>query len=100
MLNLRRVALAALAVLFACRSREAYPPEVADQFLVSCMAKLPAGQERQRDAFAASCRCMLDRIQEQYSLEQFNALEARMSAANTVPDDLLQIAAQCRAKGG
>ena len=97
MLNLRSGALVALLVLFACRGHVAYPPDVADGFLASCIAKLPAGQEQNRDLFAASCRCMLDRIQEKYTLEEFKALEKRMAdGSGNVQEELGPIVADCR----
>lgn len=97
MLNLRSGALVALLVLAACRGREAYPPDVVDRFLASCIAKLPAGLEQQRDQFAASCRCMLDRIQEKYTVEEFYALEKRMAdGSGNVQEELGPIVTDCR----
>jgi hypothetical protein len=101
MLNPRAGALAALVMAVACRGGDhRYPPDVADRYLASCTAKVPAGQEQQRDAFAAYCRCTLDRIQETYSLAEFNALEVRMKNEGRVPDELLPIATECREKAG
>jgi hypothetical protein len=71
MLNLRAGALAALA----CRGRERHPPDVADRFLAACVAKLPSEQERLRDAFAESCRCMLDRVLVKFSFAEFSVPE-------------------------
>ena len=98
--NLRAGLLATLVLIGGCQGRDRqYPQEVADRFLASCIAKLPAGEERQRDAFAASCRCMLDRLQEKYSLEEFNALETRMrSGSGDVQEELAPIVAACREK--
>jgi hypothetical protein len=99
MLNLRRGALAALLALVSCGGHDPYPAAVVDRFLASCVGKLPAGQEGQRAVFAASCRCMLDRLQGKYSLEQFNALETRMANGGAgVQEELAPIVAECRGK--
>jgi len=77
----------ALAVTTGCERRPAdrWPPEVVDNFLRGCQSK----------ASEAQCRCALARLQERFSLEEFQRLE-REAAGGTVPQPLADAVQGCR----
>jgi|GEM_PF-3247931 len=77
-----------LALVTGCERRPAdrWPPEVVDNFLRGCQSK----------ASEAQCRCALARLQERFSLEEFQRLE-REAAGGTVPQPLADAVQGCRA---
>jgi hypothetical protein len=84
----RRLAvLLVLAAAAACRRRPAdvYPPEVVQNFMTSCTTR----------AEARICRCALDALQRRFPLEQFRALDGRLSAGEMAPE-LVDAVAGCR----
>lgn len=64
-----------------------YPPEIVDNFLASCTQK----------GTKAACECSIDLIQRRFTVEQFQAMEARM-AKGEVPKDLMDAVAECQAR--
>ena len=65
-----------------------YPQEVADEFLKSCVA---AGGN------AKFCGCMLAKVQEKYSLEEFSVIESKIEAGTT-PDEFVEFSGRARAQ--
>ncbi len=62
-----------------------YPKEIVDNFIKSCRER---GDE-------ANCRCAIDRLQNTFTLEQFQAMEARL-AKGEVPKEMVDAVADCR----
>jgi hypothetical protein len=83
----RAFALLVLVLSAGCggRHEDVYPPEVVRNFLASC--------EERHDA--RGCRCALDILQARFTLEEFNAFEARMRRGD-VPKELVDAVAGCR----
>ena len=65
-----------------------YPTEVADNFLRACVGR--GGSE-------ASCRCALDKVQERWTLDEYQALEARIARGET-PGELAAVISACQAR--
>ena len=83
-----RRAVAVLLVLAAgaCRRHEdVYPAEVVSNFLKTC--------ETQAEKHV--CRCALDAVEEKFTLEQFQAFEARVSKGD-FPKEFMDAVAECR----
>ena len=66
----------------------AYPQEVADEFVKSCVG---AGSN------AKFCSCMLGKIQEKYSFEEFSVIESKINAG-TPPEDFVEFSGTARAQ--
>jgi len=82
------VALAGLVLIAgACRKHgNAYPPEVAENFMRACTVR----------ASETACRCSLEEVERRYTLDQYRALEAGIGATKKVPAELLDIIPACR----
>ena len=63
----------------------AYPREIVENFVASCRER---GEE-------ANCKCAIDRLQRQFTLEEFLALEARL-ARGEIPKEMVDAVAACR----
>lgn len=85
------VALGALAVaLVACRSkRNTYPETVVENFLRACQSR----------ASESACRCAIDRIQERYTAEQYEMIEAGIRAGAQPPQAFVDVATECGTAG-
>jgi hypothetical protein len=59
-----------------------FPPEVQRNIVDGCLtsARATAGPEAPEDLLRASCECVLERVQEEYSAEEFAELEAKLQA--------------------
>ncbi|HEV7731093.1 MAG TPA: hypothetical protein VGR62_02980 [Candidatus Binatia bacterium] len=64
-----------------------YPAEIVDNFLASCTQK----------GTKEACQCSIDLIQRRFTVEQFQAMEARM-AKGEVPKDLMDAVAECQGR--
>lgn len=75
----RALALALLLLASACGRAPAhpYPPEVVENFVAACRTRAPE----------AACRCAIDRLQDRFSYEEFQAFERRM-ASGEVPGEI------------
>ena len=65
-----------------------YPQSVKDEFLKSCV---DAGSD------AKFCACVLDKVQDKYSLEEFSVIESKI-AAGTPPDEFVEFSGKARAQ--
>jgi len=77
----------AIVLAAACGSHkeDVYPPEVVQNFMRSCRA----GSEQR------TCRCALDALQSHFTVEEFRALETRVSKGE-VPKEMVDVTAACR----
>jgi hypothetical protein len=86
--------LMALAVAACGGGGEDYPAEVAEPFLSSCTA---GGTSE------AVCQCALDKLEEEYSLEEFteeSTAFAQGSASEEFSQDIVQFSLQCQQEEG
>ena len=79
------VVLMVAGVAGGCHHADVYPPEVVQNFLSACQSRTD-----QR-----VCRCALDAIEGQFSLEEFQAFEARMRHGEA-PREIMNAVADCR----
>jgi hypothetical protein len=84
--RIRTACLTILLALAACGgdTQEGYPPELVANFLKSCQVK----------GTKVGCECAIDRIQRKFTLDQFQAFEARMAKGET-PSELMNAIADC-----
>lgn len=68
--------------------KDSYPPEVDDEFLKSCTA---AGSS---DKF---CACMLEKVKNKYSFEEFSAIEAKITAG-APPEEFVEFSGKAKAE--
>ena len=66
-----------------------YPPEVIQNFMNSC--KESSGGEEE------TCSCLFEKIQENYTFEEFSILEVKMQAGQT-PPEFLEFIGKARAE--
>jgi hypothetical protein len=66
----------------------AYPQAVVDEFLSSCES---AGSAR------TFCRCVLDKVESKYSLEEFSVIESKITAGEP-PDEFVEFTGKARAE--
>lgn len=71
----------------APRETGAYPQEVVDEFIKSCQG---AGSS------AKLCTCLIDKIQEKYSFEDFNVIELKLGSGNP-PEEFVEFAGRAKA---
>ena len=75
------IGLILAASISACGSSkkpgEKYPAQVRTNFINSCAAKLPEG-------YSKNCECMLEQIENKYSLTEYTKLEEDMKAGKDV----------------
>ena len=65
----------------------AYPQEVADEFLKSCEE---SGSKRD------FCQCVFERVQQQYTFEEFSVIESKIIAGEP-PEDFVEFTGKARA---
>jgi hypothetical protein len=66
-----------------------YPSDVTQNFMNSCQETSGGDQKM--------CSCLLDKIQEKYSYEEFSAIEVKMQAGQT-PQEFLDFVGKARAE--
>jgi hypothetical protein len=67
-------------LLFSCNSSskgKKYPDDVRNNFVNGCAGKLPP-------QYKGNCECMLEKIEQQYSLSDYAKIEADIKAGNDV----------------
>lgn len=69
-------------------ARNAYPQQVVDEFLKSCKS---AGSD------AKFCACLLDRIQEKYSFEEFTVIELKLTSGSP-PEEFVEFTGRAKAQ--
>ena len=69
-------------------TKEEYPENVVQEFLKSCEA---AGSD------STFCRCVLDKVQAKYTLEEFSVIESKMNAGQT-PEEFVEFSGKVRAE--
>ena len=87
MLRIAALAGAALIALGACGG-DGYPQEVVDNFMESCTAQVGASR--------SYCRCSIDRLQESMSYDEFQDVEAEITAGSeNLPEELQEAVDTC-----
>ncbi len=83
----RALAVGGLLLAMACGggNTQPYPAEVVGNFMRGCTAR----------SEPATCQCALDKLQDQFSVDQFKGFEARMSQGE-VPQEMVDAASSCR----
>ena len=82
----RVLAVLLLALAPACGgSKDAYPPEVVDNFMHGCTAR----------SEPRTCRCALDALQSRFTVDEFRGLESRAGQGD-VPKEMVDATAGCR----
>jgi hypothetical protein len=81
------IMIVAAATFAAGCSNGSYPPQVVENFMSSCTA--------QPGATDAACSCAIERIQEEMTLDEFQAAEAEIQAGGS-PPELIDIIEECR----
>ena len=71
----------------ASGTKDAYPQEVVDEFLKACQK---AGSS------AKICTCLIDKIQEKYSLQEFTVIELKLGSSNP-PEEFVEFAGRAKA---
>ena len=66
-----------------------YPADVTQNFMNSCQSTSDGDQKL--------CSCLLDKIQEKYTFEEFSAIEVKMQAGQT-PSEFLDFVGKARAE--
>ena len=69
-------------------TNDAYPQEVVDEFLKSCQG---AGSS------AKLCACLIDKIQEKYSFEEFSVMELKLRSGNP-PEEFVEFTGRAKAR--
>jgi hypothetical protein len=69
-------------------ARNEYPDNVVEEFLRSCVA---AGSER------SFCRCVLDKVQDKYTFEEFSVIESKINAGQA-PEEFVEFTGMARAE--
>jgi hypothetical protein len=88
------VSLLALGLLAGCAPR--WPEENREAFSRSCLATARKTQPTApEEALTSYCDCTADRLQDQFSLEEFMALEARSVRENKPPMELVRVVEEC-----
>ena len=71
------------------KTKNEYPKEVTDTFIQSC--------EQTSGGKNAFCVCILDKIQQKYTFEEFSVIEAKMRE-NRTPDEFIEFSGKARAE--
>lgn len=86
----RALACTALALaVAACTGGAGYPEEARARFMQSC--RIGGGTQEQ-------CRCVLDKVQQRYTYEEFQALERDIAGSDRPPSEYVQLAQSCAAQ--
>ncbi len=67
-------------LLYSCNSSskgKKFPDEVRNNFVNGCAGKLPP-------QYKSNCECMLEKIEQQYSLADYTKIEADIKAGNDI----------------
>jgi hypothetical protein len=90
----RRFAVVALCLLAACGTR--WPEENRAAFARSCLANARKTQPTAPEAaLVAYCDCTADHLQKRYSLEEFEAIEAKSLREKKPPMELVEVVEEC-----
>jgi hypothetical protein len=77
-------------ILTSCSPKKHdYPADVTQNFMNSCQSTSGGDQK--------GCSCLLDKIQEKYTFEEFSAIEVKILAGQT-PSDFLDFVGKARAE--
>lgn len=81
----------ALAVgLISCTAQKrTYPAAYVQNFMNGCIYS--GGTQ-------IICSCIIDKIQERYSLEEFSQIEVKMQATGVLPEEILDFVGTCRTR--
>jgi hypothetical protein len=84
------VTLFTFFVLSGCEQKKHdYPSDVTQNFMNSCQETSGGDQKM--------CSCLLDKIQEEYSYEEFSAIEVKIQSGQT-PGEFLDFVGKARAE--
>ncbi len=90
MKNMWRVMVILVLILTSCMNgKNEYPAAVTQNFMNSC--------QESSGGDVNGCACLLDKIQEKYTIEEFNIIETKMSVDET-PSDFLEFIGKARAE--
>ncbi len=64
-----------------------YPADVVQNFMNAC---------QRSGGTQAICGCVLDHVQTRYTVQEFSRLEVQLASGQQMPQDLLNILADCR----
>lgn len=83
-------------MLAAACGGHSWPEEIERNFLDSC-AKEARTQRPNADAATIDgyCHCALERMEREYSAEDFARIEAEMRRSGIVPEDQIRLVAPC-----
>ena len=93
---MRRVVLSLLAVglLAGCAAR--WPEENREAFMRNCLGQARKTQPTAPvEALTSYCECTVDRLQERFSLKEFEALEAQSVREKKPPMELIRVVEEC-----
>lgn len=89
------VAFLALSGCSAPATSDSYPNEVRNQFITSCKANAALVSGQPESAFQGTCECLLNEIEADYSLADFEEAEADLLAGRASNIDFDAYAARC-----
>jgi hypothetical protein len=82
--------LLTLFILSGCEAKKHdYPSDVTQNFMNACQKTSGVNQKM--------CSCLLDKIQEKYTYEEFSAIEVKMQSGQT-PQEVLDFIGKARAE--
>ena len=71
----------------SAKAGEPYPQEVRDNFLTSC--------DEQPNAPRSVCECSLEKIEEKYSIEEFERIDKAQREGEPLPNDIQTMVEDC-----
>ena len=71
----------------SAKAGEKYPAEVRNNFLTSC--------DEQPNAPRSVCECSLEKIEEKYSIDEFEKIDAAQKEGEPLPKDIQTIVEDC-----
>lgn len=90
MKNMLKLMVILVLFLSSCMNgKNEYPAAVTQDFMNSC--------EESSGGDVNGCACLLDKIQEKYTIEEFNIIETKMSVDQT-PSDFLEFIGKAKAE--
>jgi hypothetical protein len=78
------------ALMFACDQGDGYPPEVVQNFMNACTTEA-GGRAEAEDA----CTCVIERLQEEMTLDEFLEFENQVEAGEGIPSEVSDIIDRC-----